>query len=95
MTNVVFTGPAKFRGGVFNGVHVTRDILTEIATSSGMRVQSTVTPETDFVVCTDPAFKNRQGRKLRAADALGVPTVLLEEFLQRVVIDTKAKKEAA
>lgn len=77
--NIVFTGPAKI-----GGERVVRSLLIEVAEENGCYVDNAVTRATDFVVASSLDFKNRKGLKLRAADALGIPVITTDEFIDRI-----------
>lgn len=77
--NIAFTGPARISGD-----RVTRKFLVSLAEVCGHRVVSSVTGTTDLVVCSSPDFKDRKGRKLAAADRLGIECISPQEFLDRM-----------
>lgn len=79
MSYIVFTGPAKV-----DGTRITRNYLIEIAEENGYTVQNAVTFRTSLVVASSPHFKNRQGKKLKAADELGIPVISPNEFIEMV-----------
>lgn len=81
--NVVFTGPAAVAG-----IRITRPLLMDAAKSHGWNVQGMVNAHTTVVVSSSPDFLNRQGRKLRTADRLGIDVISPSDFL------TMLEKEA-
>jgi NAD-dependent DNA ligase len=74
--NVVFTGTFKL-----DGEQVTRDVLIDLAISSGHRVHKSVNASVDTLVVGDTG---RHGitRKLRTAASRGVTLMSPEEFLK-------------
>jgi NAD-dependent DNA ligase len=73
----VFTGPATVRGE-----RVVRDDLVRMATTSGHQVATAVNATVDYVVASEPTFMSRKGSKLRKADALGIPCISPDVFVQ-------------
>lgn len=76
--NIVFTRTAHI-----GSAHVTRDVLTRIATNRGHKIQSMVTSTTDVLVTDEWPVRNPT-RKSRAAEKHGTKIINPLDFLKLV-----------